>query len=143
MPTHAERKFLPFTPDQMFDLVAGVERYPEFLPWCLDARVRSRKDDVFFADLTIGFRMVRESYTSKVTLDRAQHRIDVVNKEGPFRRLSNHWVFEPAEGGCIIDFYVDFEFQSILLQKIMGSLFNEATKRMVAAFEKRAIVLYS
>lgn len=143
MPTHAEHKFLPFTPDQMFDLVADVDHYPDFLPWCLEARVRGHKDDVFFADLTIGFKVIRESYTSKITLNREQHSIDVVNKEGPFRRLSNHWKFEPAENGCIIDFYVDFEFRSLLLQKIMGSLFNEATKRMVSAFEKRAIALYS
>ena len=142
MPTHAEHRKLPYTAEQLFDLVADVERYPEFLPWCLGARVRERRDNVITADLLIGFRMVRERFTSRVVLGRPG-RIDVSYAEGPFRYLNNHWQFIPQEdGGCLIDFYVDFEFRSRLLQKIIEVLFHEAVKRMVGAFEGRAQKLY-
>ena len=142
MPTHAEHRRLPYTPEQLFDLVADVERYPEFLPWCLAARVRQRQGNAITADLLIGFRMVRERFTSRVVLDRPR-RIDVTYSEGPFRYLNNHWVFvaEP-DGACLVDFYVDFEFRSRLLQKIIEVLFHEAVKRMVSAFEARARQLY-
>jgi coenzyme Q-binding protein COQ10 len=141
MPTHAEQRVLPYTPEQLFDLVADVERYPEFLPWCVGARVRERRDNLIVADLLIGFRMFRERFTSKVTLARPR-RIDVAYSDGPFRYLDNHWIFEPADGGCRIDFFVDFEFRSAILQKLIGVLFNEAVRRMVAAFETRARQLY-
>src|SRR5258707_1990876 len=141
MPTHAEQRVLPYTPEQLFDLVADVERYPEFLPWCVGARVRERRDNLVVADLLIGFRMFRERFTSKVTLARPQ-RIDVAYSDGPFRYLDNHWIFAPVEGGCRIDFFVDFEFRSTILQKLIGVLFNEAVRRMVAAFETRAQQLY-
>lgn len=142
MPTHAEHRLLPYTPEQLFDLVADVERYPEFLPWCLAARIRSRQSNVITADLLIGFKMVRERFTSRVVLDRPRH-IDVSYEQGPFRYLNNHWEFIDQPGGqCLIDFYVDFEFRSRMLQKIIGVLFNEAVKRMVAAFEARARQLY-
>ncbi len=142
MPTHAEQRVLPYTQEQLFDLVADIERYPEFLPWCVGARIRERRDNLIVADLLIGFRMVRERFTSKVTLDRPS-RIDVAYSEGPFRYLDNHWNFEPlSDGGCRIDFFVDFEFRSRLLQKLIGVLFNEAVRRMVAAFEGRARQLY-
>ena len=139
MPTHAEKRYMPYTPDQLFQLVADVEHYPEFLPWCVASRIRKRDGDVFFADLVIGFKMIRERYTSKVVLNPAARRIDVQYTEGPFHHLDNHWIFVPAEdGGTTIDFYVDFEFRSKLLQKVIGTLFNEAVKLMVASFEKRA-----
>jgi coenzyme Q-binding protein COQ10 len=141
MPTHAEQRILPYTVEQLFDLVADVERYPEFLPWCVGARIRERRADLVVADLLIGFRMFRERFTSKVTLARPQ-RIDVAYSDGPFRYLDNHWIFEPVEGGCRIDFFVDFEFRSAILQKLIGVLFNEAVRRMVAAFETRARQLY-
>jgi coenzyme Q-binding protein COQ10 len=143
MPTHAEKRHLPYTVDQLFDLVADVERYPEFLPWCVAARIRKREGDVFFADLVIGFKLIRERYTSKVKLDRANNRIDVTYTEGPFHYLDNHWNFIPgADGGTTIDFFVDFEFKSKLLQKVIGALFNEAVRLMVSSFEKRARQLY-
>lgn len=143
MPTHAEQRYLPYTPDQLFDLVADVERYPEFLPWCVAARIRKREGDMFFADLVIGFKLIRERYTSKVKLDRAGMGIDVTYTEGPFHYLNNHWKFIPAEdGGATIDFFVDFEFKSKLLQKVIGALFNEAVRLMVSSFEKRARQLY-
>ena len=122
-------------------LVADIERYPEFLPWCVGARIRERRPDLLVADLIIGFRMFRESFTSRVVLDRPR-RIDVTYAEGPFRRLNNHWVFEPVPGGCRIDFYVDFEFKSRLMQKLIEVLFSEAVRRMVGAFERRARDLY-
>ncbi len=142
MPTHAERRLLPYTAEQLFDLVADVERYPEFLPWCLGARIRERKGNEIIADLLIGFKMVRERFTSRVVLDRPD-AIHVSYSEGPFRYLNNHWRFLPQrDGGCLIDFYVDFEFRSRMLQKIIEVLFNEAVKRMVGAFEGRARQLY-
>ncbi|MGQ0663865.1 MAG: type II toxin-antitoxin system RatA family toxin [Pseudomonadota bacterium] len=148
MPTHAEKRILPYTQRELFDLVAGVERYPEFLPWCLAARVRSHEGNVLTADLVIGFKMIRERFTSRVTLS-PPDRVDVAYTHGPLRYLNNHWIFErqpptpvcPA-GGTLIDFYVDFEFHSRLMQTMMGVLFNEAVKRMVRAFEARAHALY-
>lgn len=143
MATHAEKRVLPHSPDHLFDLVADIERYPEFLPWCIGARIRSRRENVVIADLIIGFKGIRESFTSEVTTDRSAMRIDVVYRNGPFKYLNNHWIFnEQPDGSCEIDFFVDFEFRSRLLQKIIGLLFNEAVRRMVSAFETRADQLY-
>ncbi|HVA12324.1 MAG TPA: type II toxin-antitoxin system RatA family toxin [Stellaceae bacterium] len=142
MPTHAEKKLLPYTQAQLFDLVADIERYPEFLPWCVGARIRERDGDEIVGDLLIGYKMVRERFTSRVVLHRPD-RIDVSYSEGPFKYLTNHWLFVPQPGGgCLIDFYVDFEFRSKMLQKLMGLFFNEAVRRMVGAFEARAHRLY-
>ena len=141
MPAHRETKVLPYTAKQMFDLVADVERYPEFLPWVVGARVRRREGSVFFADLMVGFKMVRERYTSRVSLEQP-NRIDVTYTEGPFSHLENRWIFEDTDDGCRIDFYLSFEFKSRLLQRIIGGLFNEAVRRMVSAFQARARVLY-
>ncbi len=141
MPTHAEKRHLPYTPQQLFDLVVDIERYPEFLPWCVAARIRRREGNVLFADLVIGFKMVRERFTSKVTL--GDSRLDVVYTEGPFKYLNNHWIFDRApDGGTNIDFCVDFEFRSKVLQTLIGALFNEAARVMVASFERRASQLY-
>jgi coenzyme Q-binding protein COQ10 len=142
MPTHAEQRHLPYTPEQLYDLVSRVERYPEFLPWCKASRITRRDGDVFWADLVIAFKVFRERFTSKVTLI-PKEGVDVEYIDGPFRYLNNHWRFLPAEdGGCIVDFYVDFEFRSKVLQSLIGLLFNEAVQRMVAAFETRANQLY-
>ena len=142
MPTHAEKKLLPYTREQLFDLVADIERYPEFLPWCVGARIRERRDNEILGDLLIGYKMVRERFTSRVVLSRPD-RIDVTYSEGPFRYLHNHWIFLPQpDGGTLIDFYVDFQFRSKMLQKIMEMFFTEAVKRMVAAFEARAHKLF-
>jgi coenzyme Q-binding protein COQ10 len=142
MPSHSETRLLPYTPAELFDLVAAVEDYPKFLPWCLEAEVRDRKDEAMVADLVIGFRMFRERFTSDVSLHRPE-RIDVRYRKGPLRHLNNRWVFEPhGEGQCMIDFHVDFEFRSRVLQKLIGVLFHEAFRRMVGAFEARARVLY-
>lgn len=143
MPTHAEQRTVPFTCEQIYALVADVERYPEFLPWCVGCRIRRHEGpDAFIADLAIGFKMIRERFTSRVELSRPG-RIDVAYYDGPFRYLTNHWTFAAdADGHCVIDFYIDFEFRSRTLQKMMGKLFNEAVQRMVNAFERRAIALY-
>lgn len=142
MPTHSERRIVPFRPDQMFDLVADVASYPQFLPWCVAARVRSRAEDLVVADLMIGYKLVRERFTSRVSLDRRAGRIDVEYAEGPFRYLDNHWIFREHAEGCQIDFHVDFEFRSAVLQRIVSALFTEAVRRMVSAFETRARDLY-
>jgi coenzyme Q-binding protein COQ10 len=142
VPIHAEQRVVPYSPDQIYGLVADVERYPEFLPWCLAARIRRRAEAGFVADLVIGFKMVRERFTSHVALDEAGRRIDVVYAEGPFKHLENHWRFEAHEEGCLIDFYVDFAFRSKLLQTLIEGLFHEAVRRMVGAFEARARDLY-
>ena len=141
MPEHRQTAILPYTPEQMFDLVADVKRYPEFLPWVTGARIRHRSETEIVADLLVGFRMIRERYTSRVILDRPS-RIDVTYTEGPFRYLENHWNFAPRPDGCEIEFFLDFEFRSRLLQRLIGVLFNEAVRKMVSAFESRARRLY-
>lgn len=147
MPTHAERRSLPYTPEQMFDLVAGVERYPEFLPWCVASRITKREGNVFYADLIIGYKMVREAFSSRVTLTREDGnapRVHVEYLKGPMRHLNNLWIFEAnPDGSCTIDFFVDFEFKNPLLQKLIAAFFHEAVKRMVGAFEARAYQLYA
>ncbi len=141
MPTHAEHKVLPYSPEQMFDLVADVGKYPTFLPWCAGARVKSQTDTQLVADLTIGFGPFRESFTSRVELDRP-HQVQVKYENGPFRYLNNQWTFEQHPKGCNVKFYVDFEFKSRMLQAAIGVVFNNAVKLMVNAFLKRAREVY-
>ena len=143
MPTHAERKLLPYTPQQMFDLVADIDRYPEFLPWCVACRVTKREGPVVWGDLMVGFRVFRETFTSKVTLH-PPDRIDVEYINGPFRYLNNHWQFNPIDDGrrTEVDFFIDFEFRSRMLQAVATTVFNEAVRRMVGAFETRAGVIH-
>ena len=141
MPTHAEHKVLPYSPEQMFDLVADVGKYPIFLPWCAGARVKSHTETQLVADLTIGFGPFRESFTSRVELDRPR-QIQVKYENGPFRYLNNQWTFEPNPKGCNVKFYVDFEFKSRVLQAAIGVVFNNAVKLMVNAFLKRAREVY-
>lgn len=138
MPTHAEKRVLPYPREQLFDLVIDVEKYPEFLPWCLGCRVRKREEQLVVADMIIGFKMFRESFTSRVSHQRPM-RIDVTYTDGPFKYLNNHWIFNELDDGTTeIDFYVDFEFRSRILQAAIGAVFNEAVKKMIAAFESRA-----
>jgi coenzyme Q-binding protein COQ10 len=141
MPTHAERKVVPFTPEQMFDLVADVGKYPLFLPWCVASRVRTRTERQLVADLTIGFGPFRESFTSRVTLQRPK-QVTVAYEDGPFHYLNNEWSFTPRGTGTEVGFFVDFEFRSRILQAAIGVVFNEAVKRMVRAFLKRASDVY-
>lgn len=142
MPRHSEERFLPYRPRQLYDLVADVGRYPEFLPWCVAARVRDSSPRLMIADLVIGFKLIRERYTSRVVLDPEKLTIDTTHAEGPFKKLENHWRFEPQEGGTRLKFHVDFEFRSKLLQRLIEGFFEQATHRMVGAFETRAKELY-
>lgn len=148
MPTHAEIRRVPYSAGEMYALVADVASYPEFLPWCTGARIRSRTpqpdgSEVIEAELVISFKVFRERFGSRVTLRPDESRIDVAYLEGPFRYLNNHWQFiAVAEGVCDLDFFVDFEFRSRTLQAVIGLVFNEAVRRMVRAFEHRAEKLY-
>ncbi len=142
MTTYTERKLVPYTPAQLFALVADVAKYPSFLPWCVGARVRSKIGNELIADLTIGFGPFRESFTSRVTLtppdDAGFCSIKVKYENGPFKYLHNQWKFTPDAQGCVVDFYVDFEFRNFVLQKAIGAVFTEAVRLMVNAFLKRA-----
>jgi coenzyme Q-binding protein COQ10 len=143
---HAERKIVPFAPRQIFDLVADVPRYPEFLPWCTAARVRKQEGpNVEIDELAIGFGPLHETFVSRVTKTPDAPdgpRIETVGIEGPFKSLTSHWQFRPHPDGTEIVFALEFEFRSRLLQHTMRVLFAEAVKRMVAAFEARAKQLY-
>lgn len=141
MPRHVEDRFLPYTPEQMFDMVADIGRYAEFLPWVQATRITGRAGNVVTADMVVGFKMVRERFTSRVTLDRPQ-ALHVEYVSGPLKYLRNDWRFEAAPGGCTVHFAVDFEFASRLFEKLAGVFFGEAFRRMVASFEKRAGDLY-
>ncbi len=144
MPSHSEKRELPYPPEHLFDLVADVEEYPDFLPWCVASRILSHAETELRAELAIGFKGIRERFISHVMLDRPNRRIDVTYEDGPFRYLENHWVFhDTGEGGCLLDFHVDFEFKSRLLAMVMGPLFDDAVRRMVQAFEDRAAALHA
>ena len=143
MPTHAEQRNIPHSSKQMFDLVSDVERYPEFLSWCVGIRLKEKTTKRIKADMVIGYKMSREKFSCHVELTHP-NKINVIYENGPFKYLNNHWIFiEKDDGTCTVDFYVDFEFNSTLLQKVIGVVFNEAVKIMVHAFEKRADALYS
>lgn len=148
MPTHSETRVLPYTAQQMYDLVADVESYPRFLPWNSAARIRSRRDlpdggELMEADLVISFKVFRERFGSRVTLWPEKKRIDTEYLDGPFRYLKSWWQFrDRPEGGVEVEFFVDFEFKNAILQRIIGVVFNEAMHRIVRAFEKRAAELY-
>ena len=147
MPTHSETRHMPYTAQQMYDLVADVASYPQFLPWCAAARIRSRTPEgtaeVTAADLVISFKVFRERFGSRVTLFADDMRIDTEYLDGPFKYMKSDWQFEDAEGGgCTVSFFVDFEFRNAVLQGIIGIVFNEAMQRIVRAFEQRAQALY-
>lgn len=146
MPTHSETKTLPYTAQQMYDLVADVAKYPEFLPWCAAARIRSRVPqgaaEIVEADLIISFKVFRERFGSRVSLFPEDKKIDTEYLDGPFKYMKSNWAFADVEGGCDVSFFVDFEFKNAMLQGIIGLVFNEAMQRIVRAFEARAKALY-
>lgn len=147
MPKHETVRHVGHSPKQMFELVADVEKYPEFLPMCeaLTVRSRKRREDVTFlvADMTVGYKAIRESFTSQVTLKPAENAIDVRYIDGPFRFMENRWRFEPsAEGGCDVHFFLEYEFKSRMLAAMMGAVFDRAFRMFSQAFEKRADVIY-
>lgn len=142
MPRHTETRFLPYTPEQMFDLVADVKRYQEFLPWVAATRIRSDSETLMVADLVVGFRSLKETFTSRVEKERPR-RVHTEYIEGPLKYLHNSWVFEPAEnGGTKIEFCVDFAFRNRIFEALAGQMFDRALRRMIGAFEDRARDLY-
>ncbi len=150
MPTHHETRRLPYSAQQMYDLVADVASYPQFLPWNSAARIRSRAPvegpqgtgEVMEADLVISFKVFRERFGSRVTLWPGPMKIDTEYLEGPFHHMKSTWAFRDIAGGCEVDFFVDFEFRNAILQGIIGIVFNDAMTRVVRAFERRAAELY-
>jgi len=143
MLSYSENKVLNFTAQQLYDMVADVGSYDKFLPWCVGARVQSRSETNMVADLIIGFSVFRERFTSNIDLEPSQHKIDTRLVKGPFKNLSNHWKFTDLDrGGAQVEFAVEFEFKSRILQKALEPMFAQAQKKMVSAFEKRAQELY-
>ena len=146
MPTHSETKLLPYTAQQMYDLVADVAKYPQFLPWCAAARVKGVTPGaecvVMQAEMVISFKVFREKFASRVTLWSDARKIDSEYIDGPFKYMRSTWAFREAEGGCEVDFFVDFEFRNAILQSVIGLVFNDAMQRIVRAFERRAAELY-
>jgi coenzyme Q-binding protein COQ10 len=142
MPNHREKRFLPYSAEQMFDLVADVGRYAEFLPWVTAVRVRSNNDTEMVADLIVGFRSLRERFTSRVGKERAK-QISVDYIDGPLKFLRNDWQFESVPGGCTIDFSVEFAFKNRVFEAIAGQMFDAALRKMINAFETRADALYA
>ena len=141
MPKHAETRHLPYTPEQMFDMVADVRRYPEFLPWVSAMRVRSDGETETLADMIVGFKSLRETFTSRVEKTRPG-AITVDYIEGPLKFLRNEWRFRPEPGGCAVDFSVDFAFKNRMFEMIAGQVFGSALRKMIGAFEARAAQLY-
>jgi coenzyme Q-binding protein COQ10 len=141
MPRHTEKRFLPYTPEQLFDLVADVGRYQEFLPWVAATRIRSNSETEMVADLVVGFKALKETFTSKVRKQRPE-AIDIDYVEGPLKYLHNSWRFEASPGGTEVDFCVDFAFRNRIFEAIAGQMFDRALRRMIGAFEERAAVLY-
>lgn len=142
MPRHSETRQLPYTPEQMFDLVADVGRYGEFLPWVVAVRVRQDGETEMLADLVVGFKGISERFTSKVSKERPS-RIHVDYVDGPLAYLRNDWSFRADDtGGSFVDFTVDFAFKSRLFEMLAGQVFDKALRRMIGAFETRAAQLY-
>ena len=142
MPRHSEERRLPYTPTQMFDLVADVRRYPEFLPWVAALRVRSDNQTATVADMIVGFKGLRESFTSKVEKERP-NRIHVDYVDGPLKYLRNDWRFNAdGQGGCTVHFCVDFQFKNRMFEMLAGQVFDTALRLMIGAFERRAHHLY-
>lgn len=142
MPSIHEVRRLPYSAEQMFDLVADVDNYPKFLPWVIATRVKSDSDSRMIADMVVGFKAIREKFTSSVEKDRP-HSIRVQYVDGPLRDLDNRWQFRPiGSGSCEIDFCVDFAFKSRIFEALAGQYLDRAFRKMVAAFESRAAQLY-
>ena len=147
MTSHSETKFLPYGAKEMFNLVADISSYPEFLPWCAAARIRKEvqkgKVKQIEADLIISFKVFREKFGSRVVLDPGKYVIETDYIDGPFRHMHSVWSFKDCDEGCEVKFKVDFEFKNAVLQSIIGLVFNDAMQTIVRAFERRASDLYT
>ena len=141
MPRHEEQKTLAYTPDELFSVVADVNDYPSFVPWCSGAHIRRENQQEIIADLEIGFALFRESFTSQVTLDRPR-QVLVRAIEGPLEHLTNTWTFTLVDGGTHVDFVIDFQFKSHLLDHVANDMFHEAATRMMSAFESRVHLVH-
>jgi coenzyme Q-binding protein COQ10 len=148
MPQFSTKRHVRHSADDMFDLVADVEHYPEFVPLCRDLKVRQRTAagegvEIVVADMTVSFKLVRETFRSRVTLDKPKFQILVEYLQGPFSRMQNRWDFKPAgDNACDVEFFIDYEFKSRTLGMLMGSMFDMAFRRFSAAFEARADQVY-
>ena len=142
MSTYAERQHLPYAAQQLFDLVANVERYPEFMPWVIEARVRHRRDRTIVVEMTVGAGPLRKRFSTIATLDRPD-RIDIISSDSMFDRFEQRWTFEPAaEGGTNVEYHVVFEFRSLMLQTLMGAKLSDQAIATMSAFKRRAHRLY-
>lgn len=141
MGTRAETHFLPYAPDQLYDLVVDVEKYPEFLPWCVASRILSKSEIGIVADVAVGYKFFRETFRSRVHLT-PKTRIEIEYIKGPFQSLNNHWVFKEARGGTDVSFFIDFNFRSGLLKNAIQIVFEKAFTQMLSAFENRAHQMY-
>ena len=148
MPQFSTKRRVRHSAADMFDLVADVEKYPQFVPLCSALKVtgRTAKDEgttVLVADMTVAYKMIRQTFTSRVTLDRPALKILVEYLNGPFRRMHNRWTFRPdGDGSCEVEFYIDYEFRSRTLAMLMGAMFDTAFRKFAAAFEQRADNVY-
>ncbi|MGC1578302.1 MAG: type II toxin-antitoxin system RatA family toxin [Beijerinckiaceae bacterium] len=147
MPSFRTTRRVTHTPEEMFALVADVEKYPLFLPLCERLKVRSRVPgeggrETLIADMSVGYKAIHETFTSKVTLDREKLKIMVAYLDGPFRALDNLWSFKPNGEGCLVEFFISYEFKSRMLSMVMGAMFDRAFRKFASAFEKRAEVVY-
>ena len=142
MASHSESRLVPYSADFMYAIVADVERYPKFVPWCVDLKIESREKtaagESLIADTIVGFRNFREKYKSRITLDPTARKIDVVQTQGVFKEMETHWEFVPEGDHCLIEFAIAFEFKSTLLGMIADAAFGRVQSRMAEAFEKRA-----
>ena len=139
---HRETRLVPYPAELMYRVVSDVQQYPQFLPWVLGLRIKSRAGNILFAEMMVGYKSFREKYTSKIVLDPAALTVDVTQTEGPFRRLENHWRFTPqGEAACQVNFAIDFEFRNRLLAAVAGAAFEKAMLKMTEAFEARAAAL--
>jgi coenzyme Q-binding protein COQ10 len=148
MPQFETRRLVKHSPERMYALVADVERYPEFLPLCEALAIRSRRErdgkELLLADMTVGYKAIRETFTTQVLLTPAERTIDVKYIEGPFKYLDNRWRFEETtDGGCAVNFYIDYEFKNRILGALMGSMFDRAFRMFSEAFEARADKIYT
>ena len=141
MPRHTEKRILPYTPEQLFDLVADVGHYQEFLPWVAATRIREDSETAMVADLIVGFSALKETFSSRVKKTRPE-QIDIDYIDGPLKHLHNHWKFRAVPGGTEVDFCVDFAFRNRIFEALAGQMFDRALRRMINAFEERAAVLY-
>jgi coenzyme Q-binding protein COQ10 len=148
MPQFSSKRRVPHNAGDMFDLVADVEKYPQFVPLCQSLRVRSRTPkgqvpEILVADMTVAYKLIHETFTSRVTLDRPALTILVEYLDGPFSRMENRWTFRELNGdACEVEFFIDYEFRSRILAMLMGAMFDAAFRRFAAAFEKRADQVY-